>query len=212
VGAPFRRRDATWLVGDQRAQHGDSRDTPQNSGVRTVYRRDVPEIDETLATLVEAIDQMSPPKSEGPGVTLTLSGMVVSGRVIPHWQWFDDIEHASRAAFTVHTGGSIDDEHGGWATLFKGVSQSLRQDRDEYAAAKDAVQSLPQRYQPRLAEISPTRFIHLREARVFSPQGAGLPNNGMHWRGRLSEVSGWSFGLLETAPPTAATENPGHQV
>jgi hypothetical protein len=62
-----------WLVGDQRAQHGDSRDTPQNSGVRTVYRRNVPEIDETLATLVEVIDQMSPPKSEGPGVTLTLS-------------------------------------------------------------------------------------------------------------------------------------------
>jgi hypothetical protein len=27
-------------------------------------------------------------------------------------------EPASRAAFTVHTGGSIDDEHGGWANLF----------------------------------------------------------------------------------------------
>lgn len=34
---------------------------------------DVPEIDETLASLVEVIDKMSPPKSEGPGVILTLA-------------------------------------------------------------------------------------------------------------------------------------------
>ena len=172
---------------------------------------DVPEIDETLANLVEVIDRMSPPKSEGPGVILTLSGLVVSGRVIPHWQWFDEVEHASRAAFTVHTGGSIDDQHGGWAGLFKGVSESLRQDRDAYAAARDAVQALSERHQRRLADIDPTWFIHLRDARVFSPGGAGLPGNGMHWRGRLSEVSGWSFGLLEAAPPADAIGNPGHQ-
>jgi hypothetical protein len=177
-----------------------------------VTGHDVPEIDETLATLVEVIDRMSSPKSEGPGVILTLRGLVVSGRVIPHWQWFDNVEHASRAAFTVHAGGSIDDEHGGWATLFSGVSESLRQDRDEYAATKDAVQSLPGRYQRRLADIDPTQFIHLRDARVFSPRGAGLPSHGMHWRGRLSEVSGWSFGLLEPAAPADAIKNPGHQV
>lgn len=173
---------------------------------------DVPEIDETLASLVEVIDKMSPPKSEGPGVILTLSGLVVSGRVIPHWKWFDEVAHASRAAFTVHTGGSIDDEHGGWATLFQGVSESMMQAHDEYAAAKDAVQSLPERYQQRLAQIDPTYFIHLREARVFSPRGGGLPASGMHWRGRLSEVSGWSFGLLEAAAPADASENPAHHV
>jgi hypothetical protein len=177
-----------------------------------VTGRDVPEIDEKLATLVEAIDRMSSAKNEGPGVILTLSGLVVSGRVIPQWQWFDDVEHASRAAFTVHTGGTVDDEHGGWATLFEGVGESLMQDRDEYAAAKDAVDSLPQRYQQRLAHIDPTQFIHLREARVFSPRGAGLPGNGMYWRGRLSEVSGWSFGLLEATLPPDTTANPGHHV
>jgi len=174
--------------------------------------RDVPEIDDALAILVEIIDKMSPPKSEGPGVILTLSGLVVSGRVIPHWQWFDEVEHASRAAYTVHTGGSVDDEHGGWATLFKGVSESLTQNHGEYAAAKDAIRSLPERYQQRLAHIDPTNFIHLREARVFSPRGTGLPGNGMHWRGRLSEVSGWSFGLLEAAPPADAIEEPAHHV
>ena len=165
--------------------------------------RDVPELDETLAMLVEVIDKMSPPKSEGPGVTRTLSGLVVSGRVIPHWKWFGEVEHASRAAFTVHTGGCVDDEHGGWATLFKGVSESLMQDHAEYAAATDALQSLPERYQ--------TNFIHLRGARVFSPGGTGLPGNGMPWRGRLSEVSGWSFGLLEAAPPADGVD-PAHHL
>ncbi|MHA6795053.1 hypothetical protein ACVGVM_16290 [Pseudonocardia bannensis] len=175
-------------------------------------RRDVPELDETLAALVEAIDTMTPPRSEGPGVILTLSGLVVSGRVIPRWQWFDEVEHASRAAFTVHTGGSIDDEHGGWASLFKDVSASLMQDHDDYAAAKDAFRSLPERYQRRLAPIEPTSFIHLRHARVFSARGRGIPGNGMHWRGRLSEVAGWSFGLLEADPPADVIEDPGHHM
>jgi hypothetical protein len=162
---------------------------------------DVPEIDDTLASLVEVIDTLSPPPTEGPGVILTLSGLVVSGRIIPHWQWFEEVEHASRAAFTVPTGGSIDDEHGGWAPLFKKVSESLTHDHDEYAAAQDALGSLPERYQQRLALIDPTHFIHLREARVFAPSGAALPGSGMHWRGRLSAVSGWSFGHLEPTPP-----------
>jgi hypothetical protein len=171
---------------------------------------DVPEIDDTLASMVEVIDTMSPPPSEGPGVILTLSGLVVSGRIIPHWQWFEEVEHASRAAFTVHTGGSIDDEHGGWATLFKKVNESLTHNHNEHTVAKDALHSLPERYQQRLAHLDPTHFIHLREARVFASNGAALPSSGMHWRGRLSAVSGWSFGLLEPTPPVGAIDNPGH--
>jgi hypothetical protein len=31
-----------------------------------------------------------------------------------------------------------------------------------------------------------------------------LPVAGMYWRGRLSEVSGWSFGHLGAEPPAAA--------
>lgn len=170
---------------------------------------DVPEIDDTLASLVEVIDTMSPPPSEGPGVILTLSGLVVSGRIIPHWQWFEEVEHAARAAFTVHTGGSIDDEHGGWATLFGNVSESLTRDHAEYVSAKDALASLPERYQQRLAHIDPTHFIHLREARVFAPGGAALPGSGMRWRGRLCAVTGWSFGLLD-ATAAGAGDSPGH--
>jgi hypothetical protein len=110
----------------------------------------------------------------------------------------------------VHTGGSIDDEHGGWATLFKKVNESLTHNHNEHAVAKDALDSLPERYQQRLAHLDPTHFLHLREARVFASNGTALPGSGMHWRGRLSAVSGWSFGLLEPTPPVGTIDNPGH--
>jgi hypothetical protein len=156
-----------------------------------------PEIDRTLANLVAVIDSQRSRQSDGPGVTLTLSGLIVSGRVIPGWQWFDEVEHASRAAFTVHTGGSIDDEHGGWASLFRADHESAVRDRDEYLDVRNAIGNLPARFQRRFEQAERPHFIHLSETRVFAAVGANpLPASGMHWRGRLSQVSGWSFGLV----------------
>ncbi|HTF54454.1 MAG TPA: hypothetical protein VK735_44020 [Pseudonocardia sp.] len=155
-----------------------------------------PEIDRTLANLVSVIDALSSRQSDCPGVTLTLSGLIVSGRVIPRWQWFDEVEHASRAAFTVHTGGSIDDEHGGWANLFRADHESAVRDRDEYLSARSTIQNLPEHYQRRIGQELQPHFIHLSETRIFAAAQAGpLPVSGMHWRGRLSQVSGWSFGI-----------------
>jgi hypothetical protein len=156
-----------------------------------------PEIDRTLANLVAVIDSLPSRQSDGPGVTLTLSGLIVSGRVIPQWQWFDEVEHASRAAFTVHPGGSIDDEHGGWASLFKADHESAIADRDEYLATRTAIRNLPERYRRRVEQDGRPHFIHLSETRIITAAGAHpLPATGMHWRGRLSQISGWSFGLV----------------
>lgn len=41
-------------------------------------------------------------------------------------------------------------------------------------------------------------FIHLREARFWSPRGP-ITKQGSLWRGRLSEVQGWSLGVLTTS-------------
>ncbi len=42
-------------------------------------------------------------------------------------------------------------------------------------------------------------YIHLKDAKFFHPGGAPVPNNrGVLWRGRIEEVSGFSFGLLST--------------
>jgi hypothetical protein len=81
--------------------------------------RGVPQIDPALEAVIGAINALTERQDGGPGVVLTLGGLVVSGTIIPDWQWFDDVEHAARAAFVVHVGGCIDDEHGGWARLFR---------------------------------------------------------------------------------------------
>jgi hypothetical protein len=47
--------------------------------------------------------------------------------------------------------------------------------------------------------MSPPNYIHLKEAKFFLPSGAGKPipaNQGVWWRGRLSEVSGFILGSL----------------
>jgi hypothetical protein len=161
----------------------------------------VPRVDRALEAVVGAINAMTELQDDGPGVVLTLGGLVVSGTVIPDWQWFDEVEHQARAAFVVHTGGSIDDEHGGWARLFEGVAQSLVQARDEQQAAREATERLSDRYRRRLAQDDRADYIHLREARVLAGGVSSQPVAGMHWRGRLSEVSGWSFGHFGAEPP-----------
>ena len=64
----------------------------------------VPQIDQALQAMVGAIDALTEPQDGGPGVVLTLAGLVVSGTIIPDWQWFDEVEHSARAAFVVHAG------------------------------------------------------------------------------------------------------------
>jgi hypothetical protein len=172
--------------------------------------RGVPEVDQALAAVVEAINALTERQDGGPGVVLTLGGLVVSGTIIPDWQWFDEVEHAARAAFVVHVGGSIDDEHGGWARLFKGAAESLAKDHAERRAAREVTEGLPDRYQRLVALQDQTTYIHLTEARVVAPGVSPLPAAGMHWRGRLSQISGWSFGHLDAEPPTAPAPDADH--
>jgi len=168
-----------------------------------------PEIDRALEVVVSEINSLTERQEGGPGVVLTAGGLVIAGTIIPDWQWFDEVEHVARAAFTVHTGGSIDDEHGGWARLLRGVSESLVRDREEHRAAQNAIAGLSESYRRLLAREDRTTHIHLSDARVLASGVGPLPPGGMHWRGRLSEVSGWSFGHL-VEPSPASVEDSDH--
>ena len=57
-------------------------------------------------------------------------------------------------------------------------------------------EKLPERVQQTLGANDHTEYIHLADARVFHPGQPGMPGNGMLWRGRLKDISGWSLGLL----------------
>lgn len=157
------------------------------------------EVDRALEAVVGEINSLTKRQPGGPPIVLTLGGLIVSGTIIPDWQWFDEVEKAAHAGFTVHTSGSIDDEHGGWARLFEGVSESIVRGRQEHRAAEKAAEGLSERYRNLLAHEDRTSYIHLTDARVLAPDVSALPTGGMHWRGRLSEVSGWSFGLIGSA-------------
>lgn len=39
-------------------------------------------------------------------------------------------------------------------------------------------------------------YVHLINAKVYSPGQAPMPTNGMTWRGRISEVAGFSYGTF----------------
>ena len=119
------------------------------------------EIDRALEVVVSEINSLAERQDGGPGVVLTVGGLVIGGTIIPDWQWFEEVEHAARAAFIVHTGGSIDDEHGGWARLLRGVSESLVRDREEHRAAQNVIGGLSESYRRLLAREDRTTYIHL---------------------------------------------------
>ena len=172
--------------------------------------RDVPKIDPALEAVVGAIDALTELQEGGPAVVLTLGGLVVSGTVIPAWQWFQEVEHSARAAFVVHVGGSIDDEHGGWARLFRGAAESVARDHAERRAALQATEGLPDRYRRLVVQQDQTVYIHLTEARIVAAGVSPVLASGMHWRGRLSEIAGWSFGHLGVEPSTAPAQDADH--
>ena len=167
----------------------------------------VPRIDQVLQTMVGAIDAVTERQDGGSAVVLTLGGLVVSGKIIPDWQWFEEVEHAARAAFVVHVGGCIDDEHGGWARLFTRAAESVAKDHAERRTPREVTEGLPDRYRYLVARQDQTVYIHLTQARVMAAGISAVPAAGMHWRGRLSEISGWSFGHLRVDPPTTSAQD-----
>ena len=58
-----------------------------------------PEIDRALEVVVSEINNLAERQDGGPGVVLTVGGLIIGGTIIPDWQWFDDVEHVARAAF-----------------------------------------------------------------------------------------------------------------
>ncbi|TXS40181.1 hypothetical protein EAO75_34825 [Streptomyces sp. uw30] len=88
------------------------------------------------------------------------------------------------------------DEASGMELFFKSFEDVILEGKAEEEAAVAAAEDLAPRYQDAIRDKDVTVFIHLRGARVFQPGQSGLPGNGMYWRGRLSEVTGWSFGSL----------------
>ncbi len=141
---------------------------------------DLVERDWLLTVLVDSVNRAG----FSFGITLTISGGLVSGWVVSGNEYFHGIAN-------------VLEEAGGEA-----FAQVMRQ---------VAVQRYPM-FQAGMEEADPTSeaepdelegsdyqsvgYIHLRDARFFYGGNAIPGNQGVWWRGKLSAVVGFTYGLL----------------
>lgn len=136
-------------------------------------------VDLVLQELVRIFN--SGDSDEGSGITLSVGGILVSGYLIGGAKY---IEH-----FISH------------------VSGEGTQDTERTQKVAGYLEPLREFYRPPQdhSEVDPAWqypvYIHLKNARFFHPGGPAIPTNKpIWWRGRLSSVDGFSFGVLSAAP------------
>lgn len=107
------------------------------------------------------------------GITLQVSGMLVSGSLVSGARYFEGFSEEFSSAFT-------DDG------IADSIKDSYNKFSELYPSGEDKNISSP-----------PPQFIHLKNARFFNTAGSPIPTNrGVWWRGRVSEVGGFSIGSL----------------
>jgi hypothetical protein len=156
---------------------------------------ELPPVDGVLLALVRATNSIKDIVSDediGLGLVLTVGGTTISGILIPNWLWFKKVEENLRKD-TPPQGNKSND----LADIFDYFSSEMIAMREDSAKISSLFNELPENAKKAIAESDRTEFIHLKNARVYDPGYPGIPANGMLWRGRVREISGWSLGLFE---------------
>ncbi|WP_250008443.1 hypothetical protein [Actinoplanes sp. M2I2] len=134
--------------------------------------------DSVLGTYVAQMDRLTEPVSPGVPLSLSVHGLLISGELIPQWQWFAEVSELN------------DHED----PFYVGTAEQVKEQSDlahQAIRIRDAGGEVTQRQHTAL--IAPTRYIHLRNTRIHSP-GMHVSEAGRLWRGRLADVSGWTPG------------------
>lgn len=134
-----------------------------------------PEADHFLRFLVTVMDNTDLEV----GVTLNVGSVLVSGLLVGYDKYVEGVVSQLRKA-----GGDKE------ANMF--VEEIFRRYAEVYNSDVEGDDPTPQ---PDMDTI----YIHLAEARFFAPGSAPLPVEGVWWRGRLSEVQGFTLGTLAPA-------------
>ena len=110
------------------------------------------------------------------GVTLQVSGLLVSGYLVSGKTYFEAIGQQ----------------------IVSGVSQNAAladQMRKMFATFESAYPN-----DPGQSERPVPQFVHLQNARFYSTDGTPVPSNeGVWWRGRISQISGIVIGILNVS-------------
>jgi hypothetical protein len=141
--------------------------------VKTYQEPQAAQTDWFLQTLVRMINNFDMEI----GMTLQVSGMLVSGSLVSGKKYFDGFatDFSSPFSESPETAASI-------RSSFASYGEVYAKDEEN---GED--QPLPQ-------------YIHLKQARFFNTSGNPIPGNtGVWWRGRIGEVGGFSLGSLSAS-------------
>jgi hypothetical protein len=128
-------------------------------------------------SMLEMLGHLANNVGLGMGLTLVTAGGVVTGSSIPH------SEYLRRQAESVENANSANE---GAAASARALAEWLRDQAKESDEARENEKEDDPLWMP--------RYIHLADARVHDGnQYLSLPL----WRGRLTEIVGWSFGSPE---------------
>lgn len=152
-----------------------------------------PDEDLLLAVLVQGANASTDPDTSV-SITLTVGGLVVSGDLVPAWVWLREVRELLAGA-----SGTGQD---GMAAVFGMFADDALGDvliRDATAG----IEAIDEDDDDEDGGVSvggpdtalPTS-IHLARARVLGAHHSQELAGGL-WRGRLSHVSGWTFGRFE---------------
>lgn len=103
------------------------------------------------------------------GLTLNVEGATISGELIGGRRYFTELAGLLKKA---------------------GASKDFSDWIGEFKASYRDPEADPVVAPPIIA------YVHMREARIFSPSGAIPTGAGVLWRGKINAVSGFSFGTL----------------
>ncbi|MEU4428274.1 hypothetical protein AB0F81_47290 [Actinoplanes sp. NPDC024001] len=144
-------------------------------------RSDWSEPDGVLANYVSLTDQLVEHVDPGTPFTLTVGGLVVDGELIPQWQWFAELSE-------------LNDHEDAY---YVGMAEYVKEQSDlAHAAVKSRDIGEEITFRQYQALSAPTKYIHLRNARISRP-GQATAGPGRLWRGRLRDVSGWTPGRAD---------------
>lgn len=129
--------------------------------------------DPLLASLVRDADKGD--AEDGLSITLTVGGLIVSGRL------------GSRRAYKRDCGWHLD--------------QGAERDR---AGIRAVFQVSPEGEVEEAAAPAWPSYVHVKDVRFFDATGASVPR-GLHWpsvwwRGRIAAIDGWTLGELRIDP------------
>lgn len=137
-------------------------------------------VDKTTAAIRKEDGGSNVPRTGGAsmGITLVVRGAVISGTLISGQEYLTKVGGDIKQGMASEGSEWMLDLLGG--TFEKVAAQLYDAPGDEGGDVTDGLPS----------------FIHLKDARIFTPGQDPFPQAGMWWRGRLGQVDGFTVGML----------------